>query len=94
MLRQSSEGRVPALIPVRYGRMQVSPSAFFRGLALVQAADLAAHPHSGITVRACGDAHLLNYGFFASPERTLLFDLNDLDETHPAPWGGTSSAWP
>ncbi|TCW32998.1 DUF2252 domain-containing protein [Gulbenkiania mobilis] len=86
MLRQSSEGRVPALIPVRYGRMQVSPSAFFRGLALVQAADLAAHPHSGITVQACGDAHLLNYGFFASPERTLLFDLNDLDETHPAPW--------
>jgi len=86
LLQQSSAGRVPALIPVRYGRMLASPFAFFRGIALLQAADLAQTPYSGETLPACGDAHLMNFGFFASPERKLLFDINDFDETHPAPW--------
>lgn len=86
IVQQSSEGRVPALVPLRYARMAASPFAFFRGLAMVQAADLASRPHSGILVQACGDAHLMNYGFFASPERNLLFDICDFDETHQAPW--------
>ncbi|MCW3481845.1 DUF2252 domain-containing protein [Neisseriaceae bacterium JH1-16] len=86
LLQESSAGRVPALVPVRYGRMLASPFAFFRGIALLQASDLAQTPSSGETVPACGDAHLMNFGFFASPERNLLFDINDFDETHPAPW--------
>jgi len=86
MLRQTSEGRVPSLIPLRYSRMQASPFAFFRGLAMIQAADLATTPNSGITLQICGDAHLMNYGFFASPERQLMFDINDFDETHQGPW--------
>ncbi len=86
MLRQTSAGRVPSLIPLRYSRMQASPFAFFRGMAMIQAADLAATPNSGITLQTCGDAHLMNYGFFASPERQLMFDINDFDETHQAPW--------
>jgi uncharacterized protein (DUF2252 family) len=86
MLRQTSEGRVPSLIPLRYSRMQASPFAFFRGMAMIQAADLAVTPNSGITLQTCGDAHLMNYGFFASPERQLMFDINDFDETHQAPW--------
>ena len=86
MIETSSQGRVPALVPLRYQRMLASPFAFFRGVSLIQAADLAAGPDSGIIVQACGDAHLMNFGFFASPERNLLFDINDFDETHPAPW--------
>ena len=86
MIEASSLGRVPALVPLRYQRMLASPFAFFRGVSLIQAADLAAGPDSGIIVQACGDAHLMNFGFFASPERNLLFDINDFDETHPAPW--------
>ncbi|NWK77526.1 DUF2252 domain-containing protein [Aquitalea sp. LB_tupeE] len=86
MLRQSSADRVPGLIGLRYQRMQASPFAFFRGMAMIQAADLAAGPDSGIHLQVCGDAHLMNYGFFASPERQLMFDINDFDETHHGPW--------
>ena len=78
--------RVPELVPIRYGRMAVSPFTFYRGAAAVMAADLAAVPRTGITVQACGDAHLANFGFFASPERRLVFDINDFDETLPGPW--------
>ncbi|WP_051229497.1 DUF2252 domain-containing protein [Paludibacterium yongneupense] len=86
VLAASSQGRVPELIPLRYGRMQASPFAFFRGMAMMQAADLANRPSSGIVLQLCGDAHLMNYGFYASPERNLVFDINDFDETHPGPW--------
>jgi uncharacterized protein (DUF2252 family) len=78
--------RVPELLPIRYGRMASSAFAFFRGAALPMAGDLAATPRSGLTVQACGDAHLANFGAFASPERTLVFDINDFDETAPGPW--------
>ena len=74
------------LVPIRWGRMSVSPFAFYRGAALLMASDLSATPNSGLTVQACGDAHLMNFGVFASPERTLLFDVNDFDETLPGPW--------
>ena len=77
---------MPELVPIRYGRMAVSPFTFYRGAAAVMAADLAAVPRTGITVQACGDAHLANFGFFASPERRLVFDINDFDETLPGPW--------
>ena len=77
---------MPDLVPIRYGRMLVSPFAFYRGGALIMAADLAAAPRSGINVQACGDAHLSNFGVFGSPERRLMFDLNDFDETLPGPW--------
>ncbi|MDN0081150.1 DUF2252 domain-containing protein [Crenobacter sp. SG2305] len=86
LLQESSAGRVPALIPLRYGRMIASPFSFFRGIALLQAADLAQTPYSGEILPICGDAHLMNYGLFASPERNLMFDINDFDETHPGPW--------
>lgn len=86
ILQESSSNRIPALVPVRYGRMLASPFAFFRGVAALQAADLAAQPVSGLRHQLCGDAHLMNFGFFASPERQLMFDLNDFDETHPGPW--------
>ena len=86
MLEASSLGRVPELIPIRYGRMLASPFAFLRGSAAVMAGDLAATPASGIFVQACGDCHLSNFGLFATPERNLVFDLNDFDETLPAPW--------
>jgi uncharacterized protein (DUF2252 family) len=78
--------RVPELLPIRYGRMAVSPFTFYRGAAAVMAADLAATATSGITVQLCGDAHLSNFGLFASPERRLVFDINDFDETLPGPW--------
>ena len=78
--------RVPELLPIRYGRMASSSFAFFRGAALPMAADLAHTPRSGLTVQACGDAHLANFGAFASPERHLVFDINDFDETAPGPW--------
>ncbi|WP_250515751.1 DUF2252 domain-containing protein [Caballeronia sp. INDeC2] len=86
LLRMSSEGRVRALIPLRYGRMLVSPFTFYRGSAIVQAHDLAATPDSGIAIQICGDCHLSNFGGFATPERALIFDLNDFDETALGPW--------
>jgi uncharacterized protein (DUF2252 family) len=86
LLVQSSRGRIPQLIPIRYGRMMQTPFTFYRGAALNMAADLAVTPHTGLRVQACGDAHLLNFGAFATPERRVIFDLNDLDETLPAPW--------
>jgi len=73
-------------VPIRYGRMLVSPFTFYRGAALLMAQDLATTPRSGLTVQCCGDAHLSNFGLFASPDRRLLFDINDFDETLPGPW--------
>ena len=81
----ANEGRLPDLVPIRHGRMAQSPFAFFRGTAAIMAADLAHTPSSGLRVQACGDAHLANFGAFATPERDLIFDINDLDETLPAP---------
>ena len=86
LLEEQNLARIPQLAPVRMGRMAVSPFTFFRGAAAVMAADLASTPVTGIEVVACGDAHLSNFGLFASPERRLLFDVNDFDETLPAPW--------
>ena len=86
ILEQSDLGRLEHLTPIRYGRMLRSPFTFLRGSAALMAADLAGLPHTGLQVQACGDCHLLNFGFFATPERHLVFDLNDFDETHPAPW--------
>jgi uncharacterized protein (DUF2252 family) len=85
-LEEQAESRVPQLVPIRYGRMLVSPFTFYRGAALIMAADLAATPVSGVTVQLCGDAHLSNFGLFGSPERRMLFDINDFDETLPGPW--------
>ena len=81
--------RVPELVPIRHGRMLVSPFTYFRGAALPMASDLAATPDSGVRVQLCGDAHLSNFGIFGSPERHLFFDVNDFDETAPGPWDGT-----
>ena len=86
LLERQAETRVPGLVPIRYGRMLVSPFTFYRGAALIMASDLAATPRSGLTVQCCGDAHLSNFGVFASPERRLVFDVNDFDETLPGPW--------
>lgn len=86
LLKQDNRGRIRELIPIRYGRMVKSPFTFYRGAALNMAADLANTPSSGLRVQACGDAHLLNFGAYASPERRHIFDINDLDETLPAPW--------
>ncbi len=86
LLQEQAESRVPDLVPIRYGRMLSSPFAFFRGAAYVMASDLAGTPTSGLDVQLCGDAHLSNFGGFASPERSLLFDLNDFDETLAGPW--------
>ncbi len=86
VLERQSKDRLPDLVPLRYGRMAASPFAFFRGAAAVMAADLAAQHHTGLTVQLCGDAHLLNFGVYASPERMLLFDVNDFDETLPGPF--------
>ncbi|MBK9180519.1 MAG: DUF2252 domain-containing protein [Acidimicrobiales bacterium] len=86
LLESQTATRVPELVPIRYGRMLVSPFTFYRGAALVMASDLAATPRSGLTVQACGDAHLMNFGAFASPERRLVFGINDFDETLPGPW--------
>src|SRR5437762_5103731 len=82
----SSKGRVPGLIPIRYGRMSVSPFTFYRGTALNMAADLADTPRAGIRTQVCGDCHLSNFGGFATPERRVIFAINDLDETLPGPW--------
>jgi uncharacterized protein (DUF2252 family) len=86
LLERQARTRVPELVPIRYGRMLVSPFTFYRGAALIMANDLAATPRSGLTVQCCGDAHLSNFGVFASPERALVFDVNDFDETLPGPW--------
>ena len=86
ILEESNRDRVAELIPIRYGRMVRSPFTFLRGSAGLMAHDLAKTPASGITVQACGDCHLLNFGFFGSPERNLIFDITDFDETLPAPW--------
>ena len=86
LLDEQAASRLPDLVPVRYGRMSVSPFAFFRGAALVMASDLAGTPVSGLSVQACGDAHLSNFGIFGSAERRLVFDVNDFDETLPGPW--------
>ncbi len=86
LLQSQAASRLPDLVPIRYGRMLVSPFTFFRGAALLMASDLSTLPHSGLRVQACGDAHLSNFGVFASAERSLVFDLNDFDETLPGPW--------
>jgi uncharacterized protein (DUF2252 family) len=86
LLEEQAASRVPELVPVRYGRMLASPFTFYRGGALIMAADLAATPVSGVTVQLCGDAHLSNFGLFGTPERQMLFDINDFDETLPGPW--------
>jgi uncharacterized protein (DUF2252 family) len=86
LLQRQATTRVPELVPIRYGRMLVSPFTFYRGAALVMAADLAGGPRSGITTQLCGDAHLMNFGAFGSPERRLVFGINDFDETLPGPW--------
>jgi|CXWL01.1.fsa_nt_gi uncharacterized protein (DUF2252 family) len=86
ILAESNQGRLPELVPIRYGRMLRSPFTFLRGSAALMAYDLATTPTTGIQVQACGDCHLLNFGIFATPERNLVFDINDFDETLPAPW--------
>jgi uncharacterized protein (DUF2252 family) len=86
LLESQAVTRVAELVPIRYGRMIASPFAFYRGDALIMAADLATTPSSGLHVQLCGDAHMSNFGVFASPERRLVFDLNDFDETHPGPF--------
>ena len=86
LLVASNAGRLPELIPIRFGRMAVSPFTFLRGSAAVMAADLAAVPTTDIRVQACGDCHLMNFGLFATPERNVVFGLNDFDETIPGPW--------
>jgi uncharacterized protein (DUF2252 family) len=86
LLEEQGHARVPELLPIRYGRMASSPFAFFRGAALPMASDLSHTPRSGLMVQVCGDAHLANFGAFASPERRLVFDMNDFDETLPGPW--------
>jgi uncharacterized protein (DUF2252 family) len=86
LLEEQELGRIAELVPIRYGRMSASPFAFYRGAAAIMASDLAGTPRTGIRVQLCGDAHLSNFGGFASAERQLLFDLNDFDETLPGPW--------
>ena len=86
LLEEQARSRVPELVPIRWGRMMVSPFTYYRGAALPMASDLAATPVSGLAVQACGDAHLSNFGLFGSAERRLMFDVNDFDETLPGPW--------
>jgi uncharacterized protein (DUF2252 family) len=86
LLEEQAKTRVPELVPIRYGRMGVSPFTFYRGAALIMAADLASTPTSGLHAQLCGDAHLSNFGLFGSPERHLMFDINDFDETSIGPW--------
>jgi uncharacterized protein (DUF2252 family) len=86
LLERQAATRVPELVPIRYGRMLVSPFTFYRGAAMIMAHDLGPTPRSGLIVQCCGDAHLSNFGVFASPERRLMFDVNDFDETLPGPW--------
>jgi uncharacterized protein (DUF2252 family) len=86
LLQQQDEGRISYLLPIKYGRMLASPFAFLRGSAVVMSADLAKTPVTGLEVALCGDAHLSNFGIFATPERNVVFDINDFDETYPGPW--------
>src|ERR1700758_1423052 len=86
LLEQQDRTREPDLVPVRHGRMMVSPFTFYRGAAKIMAVDLKDTPAAGLRAQLCGDAHLSNFGLFASPERRLVFDLNDFDETLPGPW--------
>src|SRR5262245_13191624 len=86
LLEEQAASRVPELVPIRYGRMLVSPFTFFRGAAYPMAADLAGAPRTGLEVQLCGDAHLSNFGGFAAPDRRLVFGLNDFDETLPGPF--------
>jgi len=86
LLESQGAARLPDLVPVRYGRMMETPFTYYRGAALPMASDLATTPATGMIVQACGDAHLSNFGLFGSPERKLVFDVNDFDETLPAPW--------
>ncbi len=86
LLERQADARVPELVPIRYGRMLVSRFAFYRGAALIMVGDLAATPRCGLLAQCCGDAHLSNFGLYASPERRLVFDINDFDETLPGPW--------
>ena len=86
LVQESDKGRIPQLVPIRHGRMLQTPFTFYRGAALNMAADLSNTPATGLRVQACGDCHLLNFGAFATPERRIIFDINDLDETLPAPW--------
>ena len=89
ILEQQSAERVPELVPLRYGRMALSAFSFYRGGAAIMAGDLAPTAASGLRTQLCGDAHLLNFGLFQTPERTLVFGLNDFDETLPGPSNGT-----
>ena len=86
LLKEQERTRIQELIPIRHERMSASPFAFYRGAAIIMADDLSRTPRTGITVQACGDAHIANFGAFASPERRLVFDINDFDETLPGPW--------
>ncbi|MEU1623174.1 DUF2252 family protein, partial [Streptomyces sp. NPDC005722] len=86
VVEEQSARRVPELVPIRYGRMTESPFRFYRGAAAIMAGDLAGTPRSGLRAQLCGDAHLLNFRLLASPERRLMFDINDFDETLPGPW--------
>ena len=86
VLEDQAKSRVPELVPIRYGRMLALPFTFFRGAAAIMAMDLAKTPQSGLHVQACGDAHLSNFGVFAAPDRSLVMDVNDFDETLPGPW--------
>ncbi|MBV8669655.1 MAG: DUF2252 family protein, partial [Candidatus Eremiobacteraeota bacterium] len=86
ILEASNLGRVPELVPIRYGRMLVSPFAFLRGSAALMALDLSQTPVTGLKVQTCGDAHVANFGAYATPERNFIFGINDFDETLPAPW--------
>src|SRR5262245_61985435 len=86
LIEQANIGRLPELVPIRHGRMSLSPFTFYRGTALNMAADLATTPTTGVRVQVCGDAHLGNFRLFATPERRVIFDIHDLDETLPAPW--------
>src|SRR5262249_28669355 len=86
LVEEGDKGRIPQLIPIRHGRMMQSPFTYYRGAALAMAVDLATLPTTGVRVQACGDAHLGNFRCFATPERRVIFDIHDLDETLPAPW--------
>jgi len=86
LLETQATARIPQLVPIRYGRMLATPFTFYRGSALIMAADLGSTPHSGLMVQLCGDAHLSNFGVYATPERNQAFDINDFDETHPGPF--------
>src|SRR5208337_5627175 len=86
LVLEAEKGRMPDLLPLRHGRMVRSAFTFYRGSALTMASDLAATPSTGVRVQRCGDAHLCNFGGFATPERKVIFSVNDLDETLPAPW--------